>query len=210
MKKYICFSEGALHYIPNFIPQKSANKIYGYLYNSLEWQNKKIFLFGKWVEQPRKICWFGDTSYKYSHLVLLPNQWDPIVKKLKTKIEESFGLEFNHALLNLYENENHYLSWHSDNEKELGTNPTIASLSFGVTRKIVFCRKDQKRIQANLFQLDLMHGSLLLMLGSIQHHWVHSIPKERKMKPLWILDNSKNYPTNSRISITFRKIYKIN
>ncbi len=206
MKNYICFENGLLHYIPNYFSKKESDFLFDYLYNQINWQKKKIFLYGKWIDQPRKIYWFGNTTYIYSRLELPPKQWDPYVFQIKSKIEKEFGYEWNHALLNLYENPSNYMSWHSDDEKELGENPVIASVSFGVQRKILFCEKNKKKKKENFVSLNLQHGSLLLMLGNIQFFWHHSIPKEKKVIPYAIQNNQKNYTTQSRINITYRNI----
>lgn len=208
MKNFLCFENGILHYIPEFFPNKEANEFFDYLLNQILWKRKKIFVYGRWVFQPRKIFWNGDVSYTYSRLELPPIPWDPIVKKIKNRIEETFNLKFNHALLNLYTNENDYISWHSDDEKELKENPQIASFSLGVKRKILFCKKKEKKNKKNILSLELEHNSLFLMLGSIQHFWIHSVPKERKIEPFYLETENKCYYSTSRINITFRKIYK--
>ncbi|MEI6063784.1 MAG: alpha-ketoglutarate-dependent dioxygenase AlkB, partial [Pseudanabaena sp. ELA748] len=100
------------------------------------------------------------------------------------------GAKFNSVLLNLYRNGSDSMSWHSDDENELGENPTIASLSFGDARSFRLKHKFQKDLKLNI---QLTHGSLLIMAGKTQHYWQHQIPKTRtSSKP--------------RINLTFRKI----
>jgi alkylated DNA repair dioxygenase AlkB len=109
--------------------------------------------------------------------------------KLKDKIEEASGETYNSCLLNLYHNGEEGMGWHTDNEKELKKEGAIASISFGAPRKFCFKHKQTEE------KVDLLldHGSLLVMKGSTQSHWLHRLPPSKKINSL-------------RINLTFRTI----
>ena len=122
-----------------------------------------------------------------------PEAWTEELLKIKTKIEKIIPPEiFTSVLMNLYNNGNDKMGWHADDEKELGTNPTIASLSIGATRRFDIKHKLLRELH---YQFELTSGSLLIMRGALQHHWVHQIPVQKKVK-------------TPRINLTFRTIKK--
>jgi alkylated DNA repair dioxygenase AlkB len=138
-----------------------------------------------------KVAWYGDSEYlyTYSNTTKQALAWTKELSELKQIVEELAGIKFNSCLLNLYHNGNEGMGWHSDDEKSMGKNNTIASLSFGAERKFSFKHKQTKQIVS----LVLEHGSLLVMKDDTQRNWLHSLPK------------SKNI-TQPRISLTFRTI----
>ncbi len=152
-------------------------------------------MFGKEVMQPRLTAWYGDSGkgYSYSGITMQPTPWNSTLIQIKEKIEKSSGVKFNSALLNFYRDENDSMGWHRDNEKELGENPSIGSVSFGATRTINFRHYFDKRLKNSI---DLTDGSFLLMKGETQHYWQHSISK-------------KSYPIGPRINLTFRTILSL-
>lgn len=156
------------------------------------WEQDTFIMFGKQIVTNRKVAWFGDFNYQYSYSNSVKNaiKWTPNLIDLKEFIELKTGEKFNSCLLNLYHNGNEGMSWHSDNEKELGEQPVIASLSLGATRKFSFKHNKTKQ-KANLF---LEAGSLLLMKGETQQRWMHSLPKTKNVE-------------KPRINLTFRFIY---
>jgi len=176
----------------HFFHQNESDRIFSRLYQNVAWKQEKTFLYGKQVALPRLTAWYGDTgkNYKYSKIVMEPQPWLPILEYIKSKVEERCGEHFNSVLLNLYRDGRDSIAWHSDDEQELGNNPEIGSLSFGGTRSFRMRHKFQKGIKSNL---QLTHGSLLIMRGETQHYWQHQIPKTRKL-------------TQPRINLTFRKI----
>ena len=117
-----------------------------------------------------------------------PQKFTPLLNRIKSKIEERTQSIFSSCLLNLYRNGQDSNGWHSDDEKELGKNPTIASLSLGAER--IFHLK-HKKITTLKHKLSLQNGSLLVMKGETQHYWLHQIPKTNK-------------PIDKRINLTFR------
>ena len=159
--------------------------------SSLDLQQENIHIFGKTVHQPRLSAFYGDTgvSYVYSKREFVGLPWTSALVVLKTAIELETGLHFNSALVNYYRDGKDSMGLHADNEPELGQNPVIASMNFGVARKMVFRRNGT----AEKLEIDLNHGDLLIMSGALQHNWKHEIPKQRKI-------------IGARLNITFRKI----
>lgn len=185
-------NDGVFEYYPNFLTLLKANSLLDKLILETPWQHDKITLFGKKILQPRLTAFYGteNTTYSYSNTTMLANRWNPDLITLKNKIEELTQLQFNSALLNLYRNEMDSNGWHADNERELGSNPIIASLSLGEERifQIKHNTKNEK------IKLNLTNGSLLLMKEGSQIHYKHQLPKTKT-------------PKKTRLNITFRTIY---
>jgi alkylated DNA repair dioxygenase AlkB len=163
------------------------------LSEQIAWEQDRIKIFGKEVLLPRLTAWYGDRDkiYTYSGIEMIPKPWISTLLLLKAKIEPIAGVEFNSVLLNLYRDGNDYVSWHSDDEPELGENPIIGSVSFGETRQFIFRHKYKKDLDK--VKVDLNHGSFLLMKGKTQEFWQHYLPKRKKV-------------TQPRINLTFRSI----
>lgn len=182
--------DGEIYYFSDFFtPEESIHYFYKLLHE-IEWKQEPIKLFGKEIMQPRLTAWYGDIqkSYSYSGITMNPFPWTETLLKIKSKIEAVAEVSFTSALLNLYRDEKDSMGWHKDDEKELGTNPVIGSVSLGATRTFLL-----KHIRENGLKtsLDLVNGSFLLMKGETQHHWLHSIPKN-------------SAPVGPRINLTFR------
>lgn len=156
------------------------------------WRSETIKLWGRSIAQPRLTAWHGDAGrdYTYSGLTMTPEPWTPLLRTLKAEVEQVVGTTFNSVLLNYYRNERDSVGYHSDDEKELGPEPTIASLSFGETRTFVFKSKNKRHKPV---RLALEDGSLLLMKGPTQRNWLHAIEKETQ-------------PRGPRVNLTFRTI----
>lgn len=183
-------SDGEVLYFDSFFSQDISDAYFAALFTEIEWKQEPIILFGRSVLQPRLTAWVGDdgVSYRYSGITMHPAPWGPILQEIKEKVEKASEVKFTSALLNQYRDGSDSMGWHSDDERELGKNPVIASVSFGETRKFHLRHRRDKQ---NKVSIDLKHGSLLLMRGETQHHWMHAIPKTRaKLGP--------------RINITFR------
>src|SRR5690606_5684989 len=105
-------------------------------FTNIAWKQDSINMYGKTVPLPRLTAWYGDSgkSYTYSGIKSEPNEWNKGLLYLKHQIERVSSVEFNSVLLNWYRDGEDYLSWHADDEKELGLNPVIASVNFGETR----------------------------------------------------------------------------
>jgi alkylated DNA repair dioxygenase AlkB len=187
----LCPFEGELYRVKAFFPRPEADRLFDNFFRTLAWQEESILIFGKRCKVPRLMGWYGDAEavYRYSGVEHRPLPWTSELSEVKTQIERFCGCAFNSVLANLYRDGRDSMGYHADNEKELGINPVIASLSFGDARLF---RLHHKKRRENL-DIVLEHGDLLVMAGALQHHWVHALPKTRQAK-------------NSRINLTFRRI----
>jgi len=170
----------------------SENDFLRIKFKNIEWKQDRIKLYGRDIRLPRLTSWYGDSGkvYIYSGIKSEANEWNKGLLFLKEKIEQVTEIEFNSVLLNWYRDGEDSLSWHSDNERELGINPIIASANFGETRDFVMRRKDDP---SKKLILPLKHGTLLLMRGELQSFWEHCVPKRKNVK-------------GSRFNLTFRRI----
>lgn len=188
----IALQDGELDYLPGFLSAADSQQLFHTLQRDIPWEQTHIRIAGKHVPIPRLNAWFGDPGahYGYSgiHLTLMP--WTPVLDCLRTHVSKTVGEHFNSALLNLYRNGDDSVDWHSDDEKELGKNPVIASLSLGVSRRFELKHRTSPGLRA---KMQLHDGDLLVMKDVMQHHWLHRIPKERGIE-------------GERINITFRNV----
>ena len=182
---------GEWWYVPHFFDEPESDRLFRNLYAQLAWKEEPIRLFGKWMMQPRLTALYGDKKYTYSGREMHPLPWTSDLVYIKEKVEQHTGSRFNAVLCNLYRNGADSMGWHSDDEKELGPNPVIASLSLGAVRK--FKLKHKYNTDIPVHKMALGKGSLLTMKGTTQHHWKHEIPKEPGV-------------TAPRINLTFRYI----
>jgi len=159
--------------------------------HDLDWETGFITIFGKTHQIPRLQAWYADNEveYTYSGKKLQRHNWNNLLLEIKEKIENITSFKFNSVLANLYRDGNDSMGLHSDDEKELGKNPVIASLSLGETREIYFKHKNKK---LNLV-IPQASGQILLMYGKTQEYWKHEIKKTKKIK-------------KPRINLTFRNI----
>jgi alkylated DNA repair dioxygenase AlkB len=153
------------------------------------WRAETVVVYGKRYLQPRLTAWYGEASYTYSGLTLQPLPLTPLLAALRAAVEQATGHRYNSVLLNYYRDGQDSMGMHSDDEPELGPAPVIASLSFGAARGFVLRHKQSRRS----LKIDLGDGSLLLMAGSLQKHWLHGVNKTSKA-------------TNPRVNLTFRYI----
>ncbi len=163
------------------------------LIEQTKWTQDKMNMFGKVVDLPRLTAWYGDpeASYTYSGITNNPLAWTPLLLNLKKEIETYTGSEFNSVLLNYYRDQSDHMSWHNDDEKELGHQPVIASLSFGEPRLFQFKHFEDKTIEK--ISVSTEGGSLIIMRGETQKYWRHRIAKT-------------SLPMGPRVNLTFRKI----
>ncbi len=176
-----------------FFTKTESEKLYKNLIEKINWQQYTIKMFGKILNQPRLTAFYGEENkpYAYSGLKLTPNPWTEDLLFIKSRITKTAQINFSSVLLNYYRNGQDSMGWHSDDEKELGQNPVIGSISFGETRLFQLrhlTRKDLKKVD-----IKLTNGSFLLMKGPTQHYWEHQIPKTSKH-------------LTPRINLTFRTI----
>ena len=181
--------DGEVNYYGRIFNLEEAQYYYDQLVNHIEWQNDKAVMFGKVIVTKRKVAWYGDRAftYTYSNTTKSALPWTPALVALKQKIEFKSGATFNSCLLNLYHSGEEGMAWHSDGEKELKKNGAIGSLSFGAERKFSFKHKKTKE----KVSIVLERGSLLIMKGTTQTHWLHRLPPTKKVK-------------SPRINLTFR------
>lgn len=191
-KRHLHLPNAEVIYIPNFYNKQKADHYFEHLRREIEWQQDAIRIFGKSYPQPRLTALFAtnDKPYSYSNITMMPKKMPVELHQIKTDIEAVCDHEFTTVLLNLYRTGADSNGWHADNEKELGKNPTIASLSFGATRLFHF---KHRTIKDEHYKLHLDHGSLLIMKGEMQHFWLHQIPKTKK-------------EVDERINLTFRTL----
>ena len=178
-------------YYPAFFDAATSDALYQELLHGIPWQQDVIKVYGKTHNQPRLTALFGNDGkpYSYSNITMQPHPWTLLLQKLKFQIESVANASFTSVLLNYYRDGKDSNGWHADNEKELGTNPIIASLSFGASR-VFQLKHNSLPVKQNI---TLESGSLLLMKGTTQHFWKHQIPKT-------------NAPVGGRINLTFRII----
>lgn len=159
------------------------------------WRSESVTVWGKTYQQPRLIAWHGDAgrSYTYSGITLEPLPWTMTLQSIRHVVESISGVAFNSVLLNYYRDHRDSIGFHSDDERELGPTPTIASLSLGATRTFVL--KHKKRDDLRPVRIDLPAGSLLVMKGCTQRFWKHGIEKQSR-------------PCGPRVNLTFRRIFE--
>jgi len=189
--QWITINGGEYIYIPSFFAPEEANGYLNTLLNDIKWKQESMTMYGRDIKFPRLTAWYGenDKPYTFSGITLNPHQWTQSLLSIKSKIEPLAQTNFNSVLLNLYRDGNDSISWHTDAEKELGINPVIASVNFGATRKFQLRHKNTKE----KIELQLSHGSLLIMGGEMQHNWQHQVPKTKQV-------------VKERINLTFRVI----
>jgi alkylated DNA repair dioxygenase AlkB len=183
--------DGEVSYTPALLSISEAQHFLNTLAHEIDWQQDSIRIFGKTHITKRKVAWYGDRAfvYRYSNTEKVALPWTPTLLMLKQLVEQETGFVFNSCLLNLYHDGTEGMSWHADDEKPLGEQPIIASLSLGATRKFSFKHKSTKQSVSILLE----NGSLLLMRGETQANWLHALPKMAKVKGV-------------RVNLTFRRI----
>lgn len=183
--------DGEAYYFGKLIDDVIASALMCDLLKNISWEYDELIIYGKHIITKRKTAWYGDTplKYSYSNTTKTALPWIPALVELKRLVEKQSQSTFNSCLLNLYHAGDEGMAWHSDDEKELGYQPTIASLSLGAQRKFSFKHKSTKENVS----LNLESGSLLLMKGFTQRYWQHSLPKTTQVE-------------EPRINLTFRTI----
>ena len=168
-----------------------ANDYFGRLLQGVDWQRDEVVIHGKTIHARRMISWHADAAYRYgySNTQRTARPWTPDLLMLKEWVEQQSGESYNACLLNLYSDGNVGLAWHSDAERELKPQGAIASISLGAERRFLFRHKQSRETR----EVRLQHGSLLVMKGTTQEHWLHSLPPMARV-------------TTPRINLTFRTI----
>jgi len=190
----IDLNPGYLTHYKTVLPSERADQIFEYLKETLAWQQPSIKIHGKTLPIPRLQVWMGDSTstYTYSDRQFSPVPWHPMVEEVKDAIETLSRCQYNSVLCNYYRDGQDSVSWHADDESELDTSVPIASYSLGETRRFDLKPKHPNSI-GNKLKIELTHNSALLMSPEVQQHWLHQIPKTRRV-------------IAGRINLTFRKI----
>lgn len=183
--------DGEVNYYGDVMSLSESDFYFDELLAEVDWRFDQAVIFGKHIETKRKVAWYADQpfSYTYSNITKCALPWTQNLQALKAIVEEKTGETYNSCLLNLYHNGSEGMAWHSDGEKDLKKNGAIASLSFGAERKFAFKHKQSKEVMS----LELKPGSLLVMKGETQQHWLHRLPPTKKVQ-------------DARINLTFRTI----
>jgi len=182
---------GILTYIPEFYTAQEADGLFSYLQANIAWKQER----GRFNRLfPRLTAFYADAglAYKYSGVIYPALEWTAALDEVRRRVEAAAGAPMNSVLLNRYRDGNDSMGYHADAEPELGTNPIVPSLSFGAVRRFVLRHKKNKQ----RMEFDLAHGSLLIMAGTLQHFWVHALPKTAR-------------PVGERINLTFRNLRSV-
>lgn len=183
--------DGIVNYYGKIFDATAAQAYYNALLTGIDWQPDEAIIFGKKIITKRKVAWYGDKpfSYTYSKVTKQALPWTDTLLALKQAAEQHSGEQYNSCLLNLYHNGSEGMAWHSDGEKDLKKDGAIGSLSFGAERKFAFKHKQSGETVSVLLE----HGSLLIMKGRTQTHWLHRLPPSTRIG-------------TPRINLTFRTI----
>jgi len=182
---------------PRWLPGPAADKLFKTLRDpvqaGIDGEVHRLKIFGREVDSPRLSRWIGDpgASYRYSGVRFEPSSWPRALTVVRKAVNAAAGEEFNSVLANLYRDGNDTMGWHADDEPELGAQPIIASLSLGAPRKFVL---KSRAPGGGRLELQLSHGSLLVMRGDTQKNYKHALPRTKKA-------------SGERINLTFRRIY---
>lgn len=184
-------NDGIVNYYGKIVDQAAAKSYYEELLNNIAWKNDEAIIFNKHIITKRKAAWYGDSNYAYtySNTTKYALPFTKELLQLKAIAEKLTQSTYNSCLLNLYHNGDEGMAWHSDDEKTLAKNGSIASFSFGAERKFLFKHKLSKQTVSVLLQ----NGSLLEMKGATQTNWLHRLPPTTKVH-------------TPRINLTFRTI----
>jgi len=171
--------------------REESESYFNILFKDINWQSAAIRIAGRLIPIPRLQCWVADPgcSYTYSGITMEPESWSQELLQIRSRVEALAGQSFNAVLINLYRSGNDSVSWHADDEPELGPNPVVASVSYGASRpfELKHRHSDEK------IRLMLTDGSVLVMGKTLQNNWLHQLPKVRSLK-------------DSRINLTFRRV----
>lgn len=183
--------DGIVNYYGSILDHSEADDYYQALLDQIVWQHDRAIIFGKEIITKRKVAWYAseEFSYTYSKVTKTALPWTDALLALKEQVEQHSAENYNSCLLNLYHDGSEGMAWHSDDEKELKKQGAIASLSLGAERKFAFKHKQTKQTVSTMLE----HGSLLVMKGDTQQHWLHCLPPTKVVQ-------------TPRINLTFRTI----
>lgn len=197
MPRHLELAGAEVDFIPSLYPAPEAEKLFTMLTNdgTVAWRSDPIRMFGRLVQQPRQTAWMADAGveYGYSGLRLQPTPWTPLVAAMRRTVEQAAAASFNSVLINLYRDGSDYMGWHCDDERELGQQPVIASLSLGATRYFDLRHRDYRNSGIPVQRLELHSGDLVIMRGHTQRYWQHRVPKQKRVAA-------------ARINLSFRSV----
>jgi alkylated DNA repair dioxygenase AlkB len=185
---------GSLWFEPRWLPADEADALFDALRHATPWSQGTIVLFGRELREPRLTAWFGDADYTYSGRTVRASAWPAALAAVRARVERAAGAPFNAVLLNLYRDGDDSMGLHSDDEPELGHDPIVASVSIGVGRRFVLVPKPKSARRQGAYEVELGHGSLLVMAGACQHQYRHGVPKQPRLE-------------GERINLTFRRVF---
>lgn len=187
----IALDDGGLLLFPRAFADE-APQLLAQLRHGIDWRQHEVRLFGRRLPAPRLSAWYGEPgcAYRYSGTCHEPLPFTPVLQQIRARLAALTGHDFDGVLLNLYRDGNDAMGWHSDDERELGPAPLIASVSLGATRRFLLRRRDD---HARRQALELADGSLLLMEPPLQAFWQHALPRTRR-------------PCGERINLTWRRL----
>jgi alkylated DNA repair dioxygenase AlkB len=180
-----------IYWIPQWLESDRADSLMKNLIQDTPWEQPIYHFHGNDVLMPRQVAWYGDAgaSYGYSGLRHMPLPFPMVLDEIRESLFSVTNEKFNSVLVNRYRDGRDSVAWHADDEKELGPEPLIASVSLGATRTFSLKPKSGGPI----VKIELHHGSLLIMMGATQKNWFHQVAKTKK-------------PTDERINLTFRQV----
>lgn len=183
--------DGEVFYHSGFLNRSDADRFYQQLFTTCRWENDRVVMYGKTIVTPRSVAWYGEKpfDYTYSHITRRADSFPESLAEIKRRLEDFCGHRFNACLANLYHEGKEGMGWHSDDESELVRDYPIASVSLGAPRRFVFKHKSTGLKK----ECVLEHGSLLMMTGGTQRHWLHRLPPMLRVK-------------EPRINLTFRRM----
>ena len=176
-RQTFALGDSEIQYVANAFTAREADRLFQSLLDAIPWRTATLTIAGQKRPLPRLQCWMADQgrSYSYSGLKLSPHPWNPDVLRIKARLEQLCEHSFNSVLLNYYRGGSDSVSWHADDETELGPNPIVASVSLGAQRTLEF--KPKFNLMTPKKQIVLGSGSILIMGKTIQNNWLHQIPK---------------------------------
>jgi len=176
-RQTFALGDSEIQYVANAFTAREADRLFQSLLDVIPWRTATLTIAGQKRPLPRLQCWMADQgrSYSYSGLKLSPHPWNPDVLRIKARLEQLCEHSFNSVLLNYYRDGSDSVSWHADDETELGPNPIVASVSLGAERTLEF--KPKFNLTTPKKQIVLGNGSILIMGKNIQNNWLHKLPK---------------------------------
>jgi alkylated DNA repair dioxygenase AlkB len=176
------------HWYPDWLAVDEADVLFAALLVETPWEDPILRMGARTIAMPRRVAFFGPHAYGYSGIVHPARSLPPRVDALRRRIEATAGHPLNTVLMNLYRSGAVSVSWLSDDDYPHGGVPAVASLSLGATRRF---RIAHRRERGSSYDLDLVHGGLLVMAGRSQLDYRHALPKRAQV-------------TGARINLTFR------